>query len=284
VLTVAWMIAVPVASAPIPDLAGQVRNSAVIRTVDRAMPGPVRNVYASLRRTVDSNGFPDVLNALDPTRVVSVAPVDPALANLPAVTKVHGSVLKVLGVASSCNREIEGSSFVYAPQHVLTNAHVVAGTSRVTVETQDGRLDARVVRIDPRRDVAVLYVPGLKAATLEMPSTPASSGQNAIVLGYPQNGSFDVQPARIRDRQTISGQDIYGNGSVNRDIYTIRSTVRPGNSGGPLIDTSGRVLGIVFASALDSSDTGFVLTNAEVAADAAAGRTATAAVSTGTCD
>ena len=103
------------------------------------------------------------------------------------------------------------------------------------------------------------------------------------MLGYPQDGPFDVRPARVRDRERISGRDIYGQLSVDRDIYTIRSVVRAGNSGGPLIATDGSVLGIVFASALDSADTGFVLTVGEVAGDARIGRTATASVSTSDC-
>ena len=110
------------------------------------------------------------------------------------------------------------------------------------------------------------------------------TGQDAIVLGYQEDGPFDVRPARVRDRERIAGHDIYGKASVDRDIYTVRSVVRVGNSGGPLIDTKGSVLGIVFASALDSPDTGFVLTAQEVASDAAAGRNATEPVSTGQCD
>jgi S1-C subfamily serine protease len=186
-------------------------------------------------------------------------------------------------VARSCDRGIEGSSFVFAPQHVLTNAHVVAGTDEVHVETAQGSLPARVVLFDPQRDVAVLYVPGLQDKPLTLSKKAAATGQDAIVLGYPQDGPFDVRAARIRDRERISGRDIYGRVSVDRDIYTIRSVVRVGNSGGPLIATDGTVLGIVFASALDSPDTGFVLTSQEVSADAASARSATAAVPTADC-
>jgi S1-C subfamily serine protease len=283
VLLVAWMIAVPVASSPFPTLAGQVRRSMVIRTVDNAIPSQVRQLYSSLRLFIDRSGFPQVLGALQPTRIVDVPPADPALQNSPVVARVHPSVLKVRSVALSCDRSIEGSSFVYAPDHLLTNAHVVAGADEVHVETQHGNLAAHVVVYDPQRDVAVLYVPGLDATPLSMNSATAKSGSDAIVLGYPQDGPFDARAARIRDSERISGRDIYGSGNVEREIYTIRSTVRVGNSGGPLIDTKGAVLGIVFASALDSADTGFVLTSREVSPDAAAGRTATASVGTGQC-
>ncbi|CAN5686324.1 MarP family serine protease [soil metagenome] len=284
VLLVAWMVALPIASSPYPTLAGQVRRSVVIRTVDNAVPDSVRNLYSSLRLFIDRSGFPQVLGALQPTRIVDVAPADPALLRSPAVAASKGSVLKVKGVALSCDRAIEGSSFVYSKEHLLTNAHVVAGTNEVRVQTAtQGSLAAKVVLFDPARDIAVLYVPGLKAAPLTLATKAAVTGQDAIVLGYPQDGPFDVRPARVRDRERIAGRDIYGRVAVDRDIYTIRSVVRVGNSGGPLIATDGSVLGIVFASALDSPDTGFVLTAQEAGADAASGRTATTAVGTGQC-
>ena len=283
VLLVAWMIAVPVASSPFPGLAGQVRRSVVIRTVDNSLPQPIRNLYSSLRLFIDRSGFPQVLGALQPTRIVDVPPADPALQNSPVVAATRPSVLKVRAVALSCDRGIEGSSFVYSPHHVITNAHVVAGSNEVHVETSQGSLTAHVVLFDPERDVAVLYVPDLQAPPLSLSSRAAVTGQDAIVLGYPQDGPFDVRAARVRDRERISGHDIYGQATVDRDIYSIRSVVRSGNSGGPLIATNGSVLGIVFASALDSPDTGFVLTADEVAGDAAAGRNATSSVGTGQC-
>lgn len=284
VLLVSWMIAVPLAVAPYPSVAGQVRRSVVIRAVDNALPTSVRNLYSSLRLFVDRSGFPEVFGTLQPTRIVDVPPADPALLHSAAVSTARASVLKVRSVARGCDRGIEGSSFVYAKERVLTNAHVVAGANSVRVQGPTGWLDAQVVLFDPARDIAVLRVPGLTARPLPLSDQIARSGQDAIVLGYPQDGPFDVRPARVRDRERITGRDIYGQLSVDRDIYTIRSVVRAGNSGGPLIATNGSVLGIVFASALDSADTGFVLTATETAGDAATGRTATTPVSTGDCD
>jgi S1-C subfamily serine protease len=283
VLLVAWMVAVPLASSPYPSLSSAVRRSTIVRSVDGVMPSPVRDTYSSLRRFIDRSGFPPVFGDLQSTRIVDVGPPDPNLLRSPAVSAVRGSVLKVYGQAPSCSRGIEGSSFVYAPQHVLTNAHVVAGTSEVSVVTPSGQLAAHVVVYDPRRDVAVLYVPGLDASPLRMASAPADTNASAIVLGYPEDGPFDVRPARVRDRENIDGHDIYGKGSVEREIYSIRSIVRSGNSGGPLISPGGSVLGMVFATALDSSDTGFALTDGELSSDASAGRSATTPVSTGRC-
>jgi S1-C subfamily serine protease len=283
VLLVAWMVAVPLASSPYPSLSSAVRRSAIVRNVDGVMPTPVRDVYASLRRFIDRSGFPPVFGDLQSTRIVDVGPPDPTLLQSPAVNAVRDSVLKVYGEAPSCSRGIEGSGFVYAPQHVLTNAHVVAGTSEASVVTPGGQLAARVVVYDPRSDVAVLYVPGLTATPLAFARTPSDTNASAIVLGYPEDGPFDVRPARIRDRENIDGHDIYGRGSVEREIYSIRSIVRSGNSGGPLISPAGTVLGMVFATALDSSDTGFALTEKEISEDAAAGRSAKSPVDTGRC-
>ncbi|HST48772.1 MarP family serine protease, partial [Jatrophihabitans sp.] len=254
-----------------------------IRAVDDTLPDSIRNLYGSLRRFVDRSGFPQVFGALQPTRIVDVPPADPALLQSASVAAVRASVLKVRAVALSCDRGIEGSGVVYAPERVLTNAHVVAGANQVQVEVGSGRLTAQVVVFDPGRDIAVLWVPGLTQRPVKLSKAPARSGQDAIVLGYPEDGPFDVRPARVRDRERISGRDIYGEISVDRDIYTIRSVVRSGNSGGPLIATDGTILGIVFASALDSADTAFVLTADEVAGAARTGRTATRSVSTSAC-
>ncbi len=283
VLLVAWMIAVPLASSPYPTVVSAIDRSKIVRDVDNTMPQQVRNVYSSLRGFIDRSGFPPVLGDLHSTRIVDVQPPDPALLRSPAVAQARPSVVKILSDAPSCDRGIEGSGFVYAPGRVLTNAHVVAGSNSVSVATQGGSLRATVVFFDPRRDVAVLNVPGLRSPALPFATTPARTNGDAIVLGYPENGGFDVRPARVRDRESITGHDIYGDGTVVREIYSVRSLVRSGNSGGPLISTNGSVLGIVFATALDSSDTGFVLTAAEIASDANAGLHATAPVATSAC-
>jgi S1-C subfamily serine protease len=285
VLLVAWMVAVPLASSPYPSLASQARRSAIVRKVDEVLPSDVRNLYSSLQSFIDRSGFPQVFGAFPAaTHIVSVGPPDTALADAAGISADRPSILKIYGTAPSCDRSIEGSGFVYAPGRMITNAHVVAGTSHVDVQVSATRtLSARVVLYDPERDVAVLDVAGLTATPLVFAPTPAASGANAIVVGYPEDGPFTPRPARIRAQETISGHDIYGQGSVTRQIYSIRGLVQSGNSGGPLITPDGKVLGIVFATALDSSDTGFVLTDSEIASDATAGQSASAAVGTGAC-
>jgi S1-C subfamily serine protease len=284
VLLVAWMVAVPLASSPYPNLASEARRSAIVAKVNNVVPDDLRQVYSSLQNFIDRSGFPQVFDALQATRIVNVGPANGALINAPGVPAVQASVLKIYGTARGCDRQIEGSGFVIAPGKVVTNAHVVAGTNSVKVELPNHtELPAKVVLYDPSRDVAVLSVANLKAAPLKFATDPAASGADAVVLGYPLDGSFTAGAARIRDQETIVGHDIYGNGTISRQIYSIRGLVRSGNSGGPLISPDGSVLGIVFATALDSQNTGFVLTNGEIASDIATGLDASNPVGTGDC-
>ena len=282
-LLVAWLIAVPLSSSAFPGLNREVRNSAILNGVNGLMPEQAKTLSEALRQTLDTNGFPDVFGNLVPTNAREVAAPDHALAGSAVVRRAKQSVIKVLGTAPSCSRRIEGSGFVYAGGRVMTNAHVVAGTQNVQVETSNGRLAGKVVVYDPRRDLAVIYVPALNAPAMRFVDEPAGSGDSAIVLGYPQDGPYNAQSARIRDVGNITGPDIYDSRDVTRQIYTIRALVRSGNSGGPLIAPSGRVLGVIFAAAADDRNVGFALTAAEAASTARAGTERTAAVNTGDC-
>ena len=286
VLIVAWMVAVPLASSPYPQLSSEASHSSIVRAVNDVMPAEVRNLYGSMRSFLNQSGFPPVFGDLPTGPSVQVPAPDANLS--PAVQAVvrraHLSTFKIYGQAPSCNRGIEGSGFVFAPHKVITNAHVVAGTNQVSVQVSANRmLPATVVLFDPRTDVAVLDVPQLQAPAMHFATTAASQGTPAVVLGFPQNGPFTVRPARVRTQASVGGTDIYGHGSVDREIYSLRAIIRSGNSGGPLIANDGAVLGMVFATALDSSDTGYALTSGQLAPDVASGRTDTTPVGTGSC-
>jgi S1-C subfamily serine protease len=283
VLLVAWLVAVPLGSSSLPWLAASVRNSALLTTVDRVLPDQAQKLSTALRDTVDTNGFPDVFGDLAPTRARQVEPPDPALAGSEVVADGRRSVVKVLGSAPSCSRRIEGSGFVYADDRVMTNAHVVAGTRSVAVELNGDRYDGDVVVYDPDRDLAVLRVPGLPGPSLRFAAGNAGSGADAIVLGFPLDGPYNAQSARIRDVDRITGPDIYASGDVTREIYTIRALVRSGNSGGPLLSSNGLVLGVIFAAAADDPNTGFAVTAAEARPVALAGAERTRPVGTGAC-
>jgi S1-C subfamily serine protease len=284
VLLVAWLMATAVNRSPFQALRRQIHSSGVIKAVDAMVPDNARQLFANFLRLVEQQGFPQVFAGLGGDTIVPTRPPDPALARSLVVTRVKPSILKVSGNAPSCQKSIEGSSFVFSPQHVMTNAHVVAGVPQPSVEVNGEHLDATTVLFDPKRDVAVLYVPRLRATPLSFAAKPAVSGDSAIVIGYPENGPFTPVAARIRDRMDARGVDIYSRSTVTREIYGLRSQVLPGNSGGPLISPSGQVLGVVFAAATDDSQTGYALTASEVTQDAVAGYAAKTGVSTGGCD
>ena len=284
VLAVAWLVALPLTSSGFAEITAAVRRSAVLSAVDRVMPDFARRLPAELTRLLDFSGFPDVLAPFAATPITEVGPADPALLNSPVVRAAEESVLKIRGQAPSCSRALEGTGFVVAPERVLTNAHVVAGTSSVEVDTlDDGAMEATVVSFDPGTDVAVLAVPGLDAPVLPFAPADAETGQDAIVLGYPLDGPYTAAAARVRERVQLRGPDIYSSRMVVRDVYTVRAVVRSGNSGGPLLDTRGRVLGVVFGAAVDDEDTGFVLTDDEVVDDVADAEDLSDEVSTGSC-
>ncbi len=283
-LMVAWMVAGPLASSSLPSLSRSVRNSLILHGVDAVMPDQARVLYNRLRDTIAGGEFPNVFGDLTPTRAREVPAPDPALVGSPVVAAAHNSVVKVTGTAPSCGRRIEGSGFVYSPQHVMTNAHVVAGTQgALTVEVNGQARSGRVVYYDPNRDLAVLYAPNLTAPAMGWSDTLAETGADAIVVGYPLDGPYTPVSARVRDVSKVKGPNIYEDQTVTREVYTLRAQVVSGNSGGPLLDTSGHLLGVIFAAALDDPETGFALTQTEArpVGDAAAGlRTA---VGTGPC-
>jgi S1-C subfamily serine protease len=165
----------------------------------------------------------------------------------------------------------------------MTNAHVVAGTDQVSVETDNGQLDARVVLYDPSVDVAILSVPDLTARPLQFAQQEANKGDSSIVLGYPLDGPYTASAARIRERINLRGPDIYDAATVTRDVFTVRAKVQSGNSGGPLVDPSGNVVGVVFGAAVDDDETGFVLTAKQVADEVQRAPQLTRRVATGAC-
>lgn len=283
VLLLAWVFATPASRSSYVGLADQVRRSWVMQRVNEALPEPPP-VFDGFLRLFRRHGFPEVFSQFGPTHTANVPPPDPAAARSTAVRVARDRVLKVTGVAKSCSRRLEGTGFVYAPEHLMTNAHVVAGVGTPRVEVKPGELrDAKVVLYDPGRDIAVLFVPGLKLAPLAF-TGDAKSGDTAVVVGYPQDGPFTAVSARVRERITAVGRDIYDRRDVRRDVYSLRTTVRPGNSGGPLLAPDGRVYGVIFAAAADDPSTGYALTAREVTSDASEGRAATAPVSTQRCD
>ncbi|WP_068279544.1 MarP family serine protease [Aldersonia kunmingensis] len=283
VLVAAWLLAIPLTTSSQPLVASSVRGSKVLATVDDLAPEWMRELPKEFSALLDTSGLPDVIGPFGRTPVASVGPPDPAVLDSPTARDLQTSVLRIRGIAPSCQRALEGSGFVIAPERVITNAHVVAGTAGVSIDTADGTLPARVVLFDPAVDVAILSVPGLSAAAIPFAPEPAEPGQDAIVLGYPGGGPYTATAARVRETVDLSGPNIYRDGTVEREVYTVRGSVRQGNSGGPLVDVQGRALGVVFGAAVDNSDTGFVLTMKEVGQQISSALNSSTAVDTGDC-
>jgi S1-C subfamily serine protease len=283
VLVVIWLIAVPLASVPVPWLSSAIRGSAVLGKVDEVMPSQAQDVSSRLREVFNDSGFPAILDPLAPTPNTSVDPPDPTIAGTAGVAAAEQSILKVRAVAESCARRMEGTGFVIGAGKVMTNAHVVAGSDRAVVETDGGTLEGTVVLYDAQRDLAVLDVPELTAPALVFAGQDAEPGSDAIVAGYPLDGPYTLTPARIRASIQLRGPNIYADSTVTREVYTLRAQVRPGNSGGPLLAPDGTVLGVIFGAAIDEADVGFALTADEVQSVVQAGLTDGSAASTQAC-
>jgi S1-C subfamily serine protease len=281
VLIVSWVLGVAVSGARIPSVTSAVRGSQVLAKVDEVLPSGADRALQAFNDVVNTDLFPRFLDPFVPERIRETQPPDGEIARQQPVKAAYSRIAKVTGVAN-CSRGLEGSGFVYAPQRVMTNAHVVAGVSSPRVEVDGKKYDATVVLFDPEVDIAVLYVPELTITPLSFDYT-GKADDSAVVLGYPENGPFDSEPARIRSEERLRGPDIYGDRTVTRQAFSIWASVRPGNSGGPLLSNKGTVYGVVFAASVEDNRTGYVLTAEQVSDDARDGATATQEISTRTC-
>jgi S1-C subfamily serine protease len=282
-LLVAWFLASALRPGPVPALSRQIGSSEVITAVDDVVPDDAHTLFSSFRRIVDDNDLPTVFGGLTPERI---RPVDPPVGGITAsaaVRRAGSSIVRVEGTAE-CNRRLDGTGFVMSQQHVMTNAHVVAGVERPEVQIGGNgrRYSSRVVAYDPARDLAVLYVPDLRATPLQLDPSGAR-GATAVVAGFPGGGPYQLEPARIRDTINARGPDIYHRTEVTREVFSLYADVEPGNSGGPLLSPTGEVYGVVFAKSLDDPDTGYALTIDEVRPVLRAGQDRAAPVDTGSC-
>ncbi|MEV0381802.1 MarP family serine protease [Nonomuraea sp. NPDC050643] len=285
VLVIAWLIGSLIVSTAFTPLVDQVKNSALLTTVDDAIPQAARNWQQPFKKFIDRSEFPPVFDAIGSGTLIDVPPPDQSVLQGAKLSRARRAIVKVQGNAESCNKHIEGTGFVYAPGRIMTNAHVVAGVTRdlQVIDSTNTRHTATVVRYNPRRDIAVLYVPGLDLPQLTFDGE-GGRGDNAIVAGFPKGKGFTAEPARIGGQLDAEGPDIYRENTVRRKVYAIRGQVLPGNSGGPLLTVDGRVYGVIFAAAINEEQTGYVLTAEEVAPDASAGRNDTTPASTQACD
>jgi len=280
-LLVAWALGFALSGSGLHGITPLVRNSKVLAEVNSLLPDSAGSRLSSFNDVVGTTFFPRYLEPFAPERIVAVPPGPRRMLTDPDVQRAGHGVVRVRGT-NSCDQGIEGSGFVYAPDRVITNAHVVAGVTDPVVDVGGSSATGKVVYYDPRTDVAVIAVPTGTVRPLRL-TTTAAAGEGVAVLGYPQNGPYDVQVGRVRADQRLRSPDIYGNGTVIRDVLSLRALIRPGNSGGPVVDSAGDVVGVVFAASVTNSQTGYALSAQQVGQAAARGRISSRAVSTQGC-
>ena len=281
VLVVAWMLGVAISGSQIPGISPQVRDSRVLVAVNKVMPMQAQQALRSFDSVVGSSFFPRYLEPFAPERIVKVPQAEARVLRDPDIRNAANSVYKIRS-NNRCGSGVEGTGFLYAPDKLMTNAHVVAGVTEPMVLVGKNLVKGTVVYYDPDVDIAVIDVPDLTGPTIRFDLAGEERQQGAI-LGFPQDGPFDAQPVRIRTDQRLRSPDIYGNGTVTRHVFSLRGLIRPGNSGGPVVSTQGQVLGVVFAASVSDRETGYALTADQVREAAAVGLGAQERVSSGNC-
>lgn len=273
----AWLMLSVAATLPEGSAADQVRTSRSFPLLERVMAGPAGALIDDARALLATLQLPSL--PYDPTTLPPVAdPGDVTLTEVVTDT-ASASVLRVSATSSRCGTSTIGSSVVVGRERVVTNAHVVTGAGRITVQGSDGRpRGAQLVYLDRGTDVAVLFVPGLDAPAPEW-ADEVERGTEAAVVGYPGGGRLTLRGARVRGTATIA----HDSGRGLRDVVVIQGLVQPGNSGGPLLDLDGTVLGLVFANSSVDDQTGFALSPDEVVPVIQETRDATEPVETGAC-
>lgn len=260
-----WVVTGVLALAPVPALRESLASSRVLSVIDDAIPVRRSEAIERLLVAMSDQRLPDVFASGIAPDLNSVGVPGPELAASSSIETAARSVYRIDAIAPRCGRTQEGSGWAVGPESVVTNAHVVAGADTITIRVGGVDRSARVVVFDPDRDLALLHVSGLNARPLQLGSG-LSIGSPVVLAGYPLGGPYSAESGRVGLRLSARGTDIYGKDKVVRDIYAVRASVQPGNSGGPALAPDGTVAGVVFARSLDDSDTAYVLTLDELRA------------------
>lgn len=258
-LIAVWLFAI-LLSGTTRQISAAIHQSAIVRGLEERLP-PAPTVFTRLQTLIDTSGFPRVFSGLEPVPAEPVSiPGDPVVRA--AVENAGTSTVRIVGLG--CGGVQTGSGWVAGPGLVVTNAHVVAGIDRPSVEDANGRHPATPVLFDPDLDVAVLRTDGLAGAPLPFLRDTVDRGTGGAILGFPGGGEFSSGPAAVLRQFQAVGRDIYGRNLTRRDVYQLQADVRQGNSGGPFTRQNGEVLGVVFAASTTEGNVGYALTSLQV--------------------
>lgn len=278
-LIAVWLGATIFSSMPSSWLQKQIKSSVIIAQLNKSLPS-APGVVTQISHLIDPNGFPNVFTGLEPA-IDTDRPL-PSIGQLDtAVQKARASTVKIEG--EGCGNISQGSGFVAGTDLVVTNAHVVAGVEHPYVRDANGRHRARVIFFDPDLDMAVLRASDLAGEPLLIKGGAVPNGTAAAILGYPGGGDLTAGPAAIIDSFRATGRNIYNQGETNRDIYSLKGDVRPGNSGGPLVDQDGEVIGMIFAESSIYDEVGYALRTDKILMNLSSVKDRQAAVNTGSC-
>jgi len=275
-----WISASLISGLPIKPVQQFIGSSKVVAKLNESLP-PAPDVIASLSRLVDPNGFPDVFIGGEPNRDRAMGPPPDLGPMQMAVAKTKASVVRVEG--QGCGGIVEGTGFVIDTGLVATNAHVIAGIKKPSILDANGTHSAQVVWFNPDLDFAILRTTNLAGASLPFTTEIADKGSPAAVLGYPGGGSFRAGPASVLDNFTARGRNIYGRGVTVRDVYELRADIIPGNSGGPVIDAAGSVIGVVFAESTAYENIGYAITSDQAVSEVVKAKAKNQVVGSGSC-
>lgn len=277
----AWFLGSTLKRGPSPTLARAVKDSAVLSAIDNVFPRPPA-ILAEIGRFLDQTGFPDVFAQLNPSLAPGVEPPPDSLKNDKEILAAAEGTYKI--ESFGCGGVVDGSGFPLDRQHVITAAHVVAGTSGHRVIDSNGRsIRGTVVYINTDIDIAVIRVTAAPPHVLDMTTQEAKRREDGAAIGYPGGGRRRISPARVRAQTEAVGRDIYNRKLVSRDVYVLSAVVMQGNSGGPFVDEDGVVRGMIFAASADDPNEAYALTADEIQRALNAARNRSSSVPTGSC-
>lgn len=258
---VVLVLAAGATTSGVPLVSSAVASSTVIQALDRLSPAPLDDALAAIRALVVDDGLPRLREVIGTV----VTPTDPPVAlDDPDLQRASASVARISGTAYACGVSMTGSGFLAAPGLVVTNAHVVAGVDAPLVQLPGGDArEGRIVYIDAVDDLAVIAVADLEATPLAI-SAPVPAGTQTAVQGYPRGGPFASSTAGVIAVGPVPVPDIYERSAAVREVYTLDADVQPGNSGGPLLDADGDVVGVVFARGAEGERRGYAMTTGEL--------------------